>query len=313
MRAEHPAVQNPAHRLAPELDFLCIGAAKAGTTSLFEYLRLHHRIWIPIRKELPFFSVDHAWEAGWPAYFQEHFVAAPKRALLGKVTPQYMADMRVPGRVAKIMPQVTLIALLRDPVERAYSDWRMRIRIGQESRDFEEAVRDQLNTQRLERARRRIQGDGIPPRDLYLARSEYGRILSAWFEHFHPRQFFIEFSDELAENTQEVMNSLLRSLRVSGEIPPRHLQRRHHQGGDEERFPGLVLTLTRNAAARKAWHLLPFERRLRLLRWFDSNLRYRTTRPLPAPETRARLKDFFQQDTALLQRLLGREIPWGGS
>jgi hypothetical protein len=110
-------------RLRP--DFLVIGTQKAGTTSLHRYLAQHPRL-VPAAgpKELHFFNLRYDRGLGW---YLGHF---PPRFLRGgqlyfEATPDYLVQEVVPERIRRNLPRVRLIAVLREPAERAYSAWRM--------------------------------------------------------------------------------------------------------------------------------------------------------------------------------------------
>src|SRR5919106_1516011 len=111
------------------LDFIGIGAVKAGTTSLFEYLRTPPDLYLPAAKEQPFFTVDRVFNRGWEEYARYAFLGAPADRLWGKVTPQYLGgpvvwrertvrqarespELVIPGRIAALFPDVKLILFL---------------------------------------------------------------------------------------------------------------------------------------------------------------------------------------------------------
>ncbi len=103
-------------------DFLIIGALKSGTTSLYQYLNNHSGIVSSSKKETNFFS----WEYGKGIkYYLKHFPL--KGALNGRKVfescPHYLADPKSPGRIKKILPNVKIIAILRDPIDRAVSNY----------------------------------------------------------------------------------------------------------------------------------------------------------------------------------------------
>ena len=135
------------------LDFIIIGAMKAGTTSICKYLAQHEKLHLPPEKEAPFFSEDMRFKKGYLDYFNIFFKSASASALIGKVTPIYMMHPEVPSRIKQICPDVKMIAILRDPIERAYSHYHMAVRLKKETRTFEEAILYQLYEKRLEKAR----------------------------------------------------------------------------------------------------------------------------------------------------------------
>jgi sulfotransferase family protein len=205
------------------LDFLVIGAAKSGTTALFYYLRDHPNIYLPPEKEVSFFSNEDWLTKGWDAFVHEFFRHAPRNALWGKVTPHYMAYPHVPERLFNMMPQVKLIALLRNPVDRAFSHYRMAIRTGAESRDFSEVVSEQL-----------AQLSSVN----FLTLGEYGRILRSFFRLFPARQLRIFFTDDLEASPDSLVNSILTYLGLESGFSPANLGKRYHQEACDNDFPG---------------------------------------------------------------------------
>ena len=125
------------------LDFLIVGAQKCATTTLFEQLRTHPDIMMPLEKEVPFFTGENVTGEDWTTFAKRYF-EAPDGRLWGKVTPQYLCDTDVAGRIASMMPDTKLVVILRDPIERSWSHYRMDVRRGTEQRPFADVVRDLL-------------------------------------------------------------------------------------------------------------------------------------------------------------------------
>lgn len=122
-----------------EVDFIVIGAQKAGTTSLFHYLRAHPRIHIPLVKEIGFFSSERKFRKG-VAWYLKQFADVHPQQIVGDVSPQYMAHPAAPARIHGLFPDTRLIAILRNPVDRAHSGYRMAVRRGGEKRTVEQAL-----------------------------------------------------------------------------------------------------------------------------------------------------------------------------
>jgi hypothetical protein len=100
--------------------FLGIGALKAGTTSIHALLDRHPQIALPRdRKELMFF--DRYWERGLP-WYEAQFAHAAGR-IAGEISPNYVFDPACPARIAQVVPDVRLFLILRDPVDRAWSQY----------------------------------------------------------------------------------------------------------------------------------------------------------------------------------------------
>lgn len=134
-------------------DFLIVGAARAGTTSVLNHLRSHPGVLHCPRQELHFFDVEGRWSQGLGSYLQ-HFPRRQEKAaaiaagrgpaLSGENSPYYLAHPFVAERVRATLPTVRLIALLRDPTDRAISHWNWRYNQKQEPRPFEELVEEEL-------------------------------------------------------------------------------------------------------------------------------------------------------------------------
>ncbi|MEM7200590.1 MAG: sulfotransferase domain-containing protein [Planctomycetota bacterium] len=192
-------------------DFLVIGAAKAGTTSLFSYLSEHPNVAPVFRKEIYFFDMHWGRGARWyrsqfPTVFAKHWARRNGRPLLaGEATPCYMFHPHVPKRVLELVPKAKLIVLLRNPVDRAYSYYCMNARRGLERLSFEEAI---------DREEERLQGELARMEEdesyfslkrhhcSYLARGLYADQLRHWMRWFPRQQFLIMTNKELRDDRQ---------------------------------------------------------------------------------------------------------------
>ncbi|HEV2894458.1 MAG TPA: sulfotransferase, partial [Actinomycetota bacterium] len=133
-------------RLLP--DYLIIGAQRAGTTSLHRYLIQHPGVRTTLRtKGVHFFDTAYGRGMSWyasrfPTKLTAWYVARRHGVELrtGEASPYYLFHPHVPARVAEHLPQVRLIALLRDPVGRAYSHYQHEVARGFETLSFEEAI-----------------------------------------------------------------------------------------------------------------------------------------------------------------------------
>ena len=135
--------------LAPYLDavtevalptFVVIGAMRSGSTSLYKHLQAHPDVFMP-RKEIHFF--DDRWDRGL-AWYRSRFEGYDGQPAVGEATPTYLADPVALDRMAEMIPDARLLAVLRDPVDRAYSHYWMEHARGRDPRTFEQAVADEL-------------------------------------------------------------------------------------------------------------------------------------------------------------------------
>ncbi len=321
-----------------KLDFLVIGAQKAGTTSLFEYLRRHPEIYLPTIKEAPYFSQESVRKRGWEAYLEKIFPFADPARRWGTVTTHYMFgavydgedapvlsdaghdERTVPERIRECLPDVHLIAILRDPIERAHSHHAMAVLNGFEHRSFEDAIDELLRPEALERNRR-------APEETtgYVVWGEYGRILKGYFDVFPASQILVVFTDELENNPEGLLHRIHEFLEVTPGIMPDNLGARYREGGTSRRLAWLKIdvvgyALARNWVARTLWHLLPQtahrwadEVYARVYYWID--LRNRSSeqdraKRIPESATMARLQAHFAQDSDQLGAQIGKTPPW---
>jgi hypothetical protein len=288
------------------LDFVGIGAAKSGTTTLFRLLAPHPRIFLPAGKEVPYFSKDSTYSLGWQAYLDEHFASAGDEQLLGTITPRYLGDLHVPERMHALLPDARLLALLRNPIDRAHSKYRMLVRSG-EGRSFRELIEEQLEPAALERAR----AETLPLRDSMVVRGEYGRLLGTYLAHYPREQLHIALTDDLERDPQLVVDDVLGFLG----LPPWRSPAagvRAYEGG-VERFP-FARRLARNPALARVWRLLPRERRRAIDHRFRTEVNVKRTSGDAAEgvpdDVRARLAAFYRPDVAVLEEVLGAPVPW---
>jgi len=104
-------------------NFLIIGSQKSGTTSLFHVLRQHPQVFMPERKEVNFFFLQQKYRRG-SEYYQGYFAPAPPDALaVGEASPGYICHPDTPARIHQLLPNARLILTVRNPIDRAYSQY----------------------------------------------------------------------------------------------------------------------------------------------------------------------------------------------
>jgi len=187
-------------------DFLVIGTQRGGTTSLYSYLVRHPDVsGALLAKEVHYFDLGFDREQSWYRRFfptegarRRHLEATGRRLLVGEASPYYLFHPAVPERVAATLPDVRLIVMLRDPVERAFSHWRHEVELGCETRSFEEAIA--LEARRTAGEAERLASSPTyqsfaHQHFTYVARGEYADQLTRWFERF-PRDRFLFIGSE---------------------------------------------------------------------------------------------------------------------
>src|SRR5881275_2570243 len=197
-------------RQVEKLDFLVLGAQKSGTTALNYYLRRHPRIALPVKKELHFFDNDELFAGGNVSYepLYEMFRPARPGSIAGENTPIYLYWRPALPRIRDYNPAMKFIVILRNPIERAFSQWNMQRTRGIEPFDFMEAVREEP---------RRITESA--PKQLrkfsYLDRGRYAEQLERAFRLF-PRERFLVFKYETFRARQrEMVDEAFRFLNLT--------------------------------------------------------------------------------------------------
>lgn len=319
------------------IGFLLIGAPKAGTTSLFEYFRQHPQIHMPPEKEVYFFNRDRSYARGWSWYLATMTRGAPPNAICGEATPEYMSgaplkdtvgdvaaryreplEEVVPRRIKQLLPDVRLLCVLRDPVERAYSQYQMMVLGEDEPRSFGEAIDELMQPEAMEQAR------SAPTRNnSYIVYGEYCRILAGFLRVFPREQLMVIFSKELAERPAATVSNVFEFIGVAPDFEPDNLNTRYRSAAVKPRIVGLNLYkwqagLARVSPARAFWHALPGPIRNQVDRTYGvANYHismWNARRDIVSQDisltVRRRLIDHFLPDSNALADLINIEVPW---
>jgi hypothetical protein len=174
------------------VDFVVIGVQKAGTSSLYRYLHAHSHVAMATKSELEFFSNDRNFSLGLDHY-SSFFPEGDDGMLRGEVSPAFLRSPDAAVRLLEVAPRAKLVAVLRDPTERAFSAWKMQITKGSETCDFASAV-----------ART----------DHYLDFGRYGSQLTRVIEVFPREQLLVMFFDDLVERASDFFGELCSFLGI---------------------------------------------------------------------------------------------------
>lgn len=185
-----------AHHLALP-DFLGIGAQKSGTSWLAENLRLHPEIFVSDEKEVHYFDRDYHRSL---RYYASHFAKAGGR-VKGEITPAYaILDPKMIRFIQKLMPDLRLIYIIRNPVERAWSQACMNL-VSIPGRAFDEVGRNEF----IDHFR--------SPRS--VLRGDYQQCVDNWLDCFSEDQLLIEFFEDIARQPQQLLERVFDHLHVS--------------------------------------------------------------------------------------------------
>jgi Sulfotransferase domain len=194
-------------RKIDKLDFILIGAQKSGTTALHYLLNKHRRVCMGDKQEIHFFDDDPVFSR-MPVDYQllhRHYPRVGSETIAGDCTPSYLYHEPAAERISHYHPEIKLLVLLRNPVERAFAHWNMQRVKGREPLDFFEAVKQE---------KARI--SNAPPVDArrfaYVDRGFYARQLERYFKCFPREQMKIVKFEEFKEQPRETADAILSFL-----------------------------------------------------------------------------------------------------
>lgn len=193
-------------------DFLGLGAQKAGTSWIYSCLYDHPQVCIPV-KELHFFSRDRNWARG-VGWYEEQFARCGGDTVAGEFSTSYLADPDVPARIHQHYPGVRLLACLRNPAERAFSNFLNDLQAGALSptTSFEEAIESHPE---------------------YVQQGAYASQLQCYLDRFPRDSLFVALYDDLVREPLPFISNIYRFLEVDEGYVPRML----HERVNEARVP----------------------------------------------------------------------------
>jgi len=212
---------------------LVIGAMKCGTSALHHYLSLHPDVSMAREKEVNFFlgpeRAPHDDESTWwltglwhrgLGWYADRFEEG--YAVRGESSPGYTdpAHPEVAGRVARVLPDVRLVMLVRDPAERAVSQWAHHVRDGDENRPVEEALLD--------------------PASQYLARSRYFDSLRPFLARFRREQLLVVAQERLLTHRSAELRRVFAHVGADPDYWTAELEPRVHVGDTRAEVPGAL-------------------------------------------------------------------------
>jgi hypothetical protein len=288
-------------------NFLIIGPAKGGTTSLYYYLQQHPQVYMSPVKEPRFFALEGE-DLNFKGQDAKEFVkksvlnfdgycdlfkGATNEIAIGEASPLYIYSKTAPEKIKHYLADVKLIAVLRDPVQRAYSSYMHYVREAYEALSFEEALA--------------IEEDRVRENWVYMWHYTrcgfYYEQLSRYFKLFDPNQIKIYLYDDLVADSKGLVKDMFEFLGVDDTFEP-DMTAWNASGVPKNRL--LYLLLERGSVVRSTLKILPegFRKEVAtsLRRW---NIR---SKPALALETSERLKEVYRDDVLKLQDLLNRDL-----
>ena len=292
-------------------NFLIIGAAKSGTTAIYHFLKQHPDIYMSPVKETNFFALEGsklnfngpgdrdnicAFSITQIEDYVKLFEGAEGKRAIGEASPMYLFDKSSADRIKSHIPNVRIIAILRHPVERAFSQYLMFVRDAREpyTRDFrrallEEDKRKQLNWEWAWQ---------------YKQVGFYAEQLKRYLSLFDISQIRIYLYEDLLSNPVKLLQDIFEFVGVNSELIP-DIKARHNES-----------VLTRNTAleaflsnpsitSKILKPILPKRVRKTLV---SIGKKINVTRPKLNPKIRSELIAIYREDILELQNLIGRDL-----
>lgn len=210
-------------KLRPLPDFIIIGAQKAGTTSLFDYLNQHSQIKMstPL-KEVHYFSYNYSKGLNW---YKSNFPIVTKKEknniLVGEASPYYLFHPHSAERIHKILPDIKLIVILRNPTDRAISHYFHELRHNTETLPIIDALKAEESriTPEYDKMLNNHSYESQIHQNLsYKARGRYTEQLEQYYKYYSKNQLLIITSEDLFKNTADCLKSVYDFLGIKTEI-----------------------------------------------------------------------------------------------
>lgn len=227
-------------------DFLIIGAQRSGTTAFFDYLSQHPQLAPSFHKEIHFFDggskKEDTFKKG-EAWYRSHFPRrrdVPEKALVFEATPLYIFHPLAAARIANLLPSAKLIAILRNPSERALSHYFAARGKNLDAAPMLEAFqRDEQRLLEMPANNPRRKGDHLFLRDSYKSRGHYAEQLRRYLQYFQKEQMLLLASEDLFRDTQATLRATFEFLGVDSDFQIPDLRPRS-RGWPKEEVPAEV-------------------------------------------------------------------------
>ena len=276
----------------PLPNFLIIGAQKAGTSSLWQYLRSHPQVFMPAIKEVNFFSrpAQNLNLAEYATYFAD----AGDALAVGEASPTYSmfpVTDDVPSRIKALIPDVRLIYLMRDPVERMRSAYRHRLSAGTERRPIGQALLSESS---------------------YLHVSMYATQIDRYRRAFGVDQMLLLTAEQLRSNRAETLRSVLEFVGVDCDWQPSNLAVEYNTREEKARAPRPTARVVGDLMIRSRLFRFVPHKGVSLLSGTMGTRAIEESEVAVTPDLRERLRGLLRSDVERLRQWMPRSFDgWG--
>lgn len=196
-------------------DFLIIGSGKCGTSSLHQYLCNHPQILSPLTKEIGFFDLPGVYANG-IRWYLSHYPQIPdgENFITGEASPGYLYRHDVEKRVFQAFPNVKLIVMMRNPVDRTISAYHHSVRWNGELRSIDEVIDSEMEMIKGLSDPSDIRKSKVKFEPRHVVWSLYYYFLKNWMEVFPKKQFLVLNSEDFFANPEKVLNQVFNFLNL---------------------------------------------------------------------------------------------------
>jgi hypothetical protein len=222
-------------------NFLIIGAMKAGTTSLYSYVRAHPQVFMPETKELDYFIDSLNWQKG-QAWYERHFDGAGDARAVGEASPHYASGQWAEvasGHIADVLPDARLVYVLRHPLDRMASHHRHAVSEWGWQGSLDELILDPA---------RRVE---------LIGTSKYAKQIDRYLARFDREQLCVITSEDLHERRVPTLRAVYAHLGVDPDFVPGDVDAEANRGADHRRQGSAVRNLRDRAAYRAIRRAVP--------------------------------------------------------
>lgn len=285
------------------IDIMVVGAQKAGSTSLYQYLIQHPGVDTHIQREMTFFVNDHEYETGYPKAYSRYFKDTTHGSLLMAKHVHAMYSSKALQRLYQHNPEMHIIVVLRNPVDRAYSAYLYARRMGWEATtSFEEGLA--AEKQRL------AEGWESHKNNTYVLGGMYYNHLRKIYGYFSKEQVSVYTTDDLKDNAASVTTEIYSRLGLSTYTPDTSKQHNPAAQARSEPLARLFAQFinSRGVFRRLVRALLPDKLSCKLRYLFLTLNEQEFTPPPMSSITNKKLVEIFKEPNFKLGKLLGREL-----
>jgi hypothetical protein len=288
-------------------NFFIVGAQKCGTTSVWAYLKKHPQVFLPDVKEPAYFvssppppAVAHRFCTGNLEAYRRLYLRANGHKAVGDASVGYLWDRNVAGRIHAVSPEARIVIMLRDPVERAYSQYLRALRTkGKELTSFLDEV--QLDHSEAEKS-----NNWWRTHQLYAELGLYYQQVLRYVRMFEREQIGIFLFEDLLKNPFDVMSAICRHIGVDPALLDRKELGRAHNPSVEPRMRWLYELAKRSVRFSMRERFLP----IFVQEWLRfSPLLYKPYKPPRDERATKYLQNIFEPDLCRLEELLERKLP----